>query len=55
VHERLTDIQTDVIGESKRASFLLATTRRQHERLLVELNLRPDIGKLLTFREQEDD
>jgi putative Mg2+ transporter-C (MgtC) family protein len=55
VHERLTDIQTDVIGESKRASFLLATTRRQHERLLLELNGRPDIGKLLTFREQEDD
>jgi hypothetical protein len=55
VHERLTDIQTDVIGESKRASFLLATTRRQHERLLIELNGRPDIGKLLTFREQEDD
>ena len=55
VHERLTDFQTDVIGEWQRVSFPLATTRRQHERLRVELNGRPNIDKLLTFREQEDD
>jgi putative Mg2+ transporter-C (MgtC) family protein len=55
VHERLADIQTDVIGEWQRASFLLATTRRQHERLRIELNGRPNIDRLLTFREQEDD
>jgi len=55
VHERLTDIQTDVIGELQRASFQLATTRRQHERLKTALNGRPNIDKLFTFREQEDD
>jgi putative Mg2+ transporter-C (MgtC) family protein len=55
VHERLADIQTDVIGEWQRVSFLLATTRRQHERLHIELNGRANIDKLLTFREQEDD
>jgi putative Mg2+ transporter-C (MgtC) family protein len=55
VHERLADVQTDAIGELQRASFLLATTRHQHERLQVALNGRPNIDKLFTFREQEDD
>jgi hypothetical protein len=44
-----------VIGELQRASFQLATTRRQHERLKTALNGRPNIDKLFTFREQEDD
>jgi hypothetical protein len=33
----------------------LATTKRQHERLRAELDARPDIDKLLTFRDAEDD
>jgi putative Mg2+ transporter-C (MgtC) family protein len=53
--QRLTDIQTDAIGELHRISFPLAATRRQHERLRAELNARPDIDKLFTFRDPEDD
>jgi putative Mg2+ transporter-C (MgtC) family protein len=55
VSQRFTDIQTDVIGELQRVSFSLATTKRQHERLRAELDARPDIDKLLTFRDPEDD
>jgi putative Mg2+ transporter-C (MgtC) family protein len=53
--QRLTDIETDSIGEVQRVSFPLAATRRQHERLRAELNARPAIDKLLTFRDPEDD
>ncbi|MGD0734993.1 MAG: MgtC/SapB family protein [Terracidiphilus sp.] len=55
VGQRLTDLQTDVIGEIQRVSFPLTTTRRQHERLRVELDARADIDKLLIFRNPEDD
>lgn len=55
VGQRLTDIQTDAIGELQRVSFPLAATKRQHERLRAELNARPDIDKLFTFRDVEDD
>jgi putative Mg2+ transporter-C (MgtC) family protein len=55
VKQRLTDIETSTIGELQRISFPLAATKRQHERLRVELNARPDIDKLLTFRDPEDD
>ena len=53
--QRLTDIQTDAIGELQRVSFPLAATRRQHQRLRAELKARPDIDKLFTFRDPEDD
>ena len=55
VCQRFCDIQTDAIGELQRISFSLATTKRQHERLRAELDARPDIDKLLTFRDPEDD
>ena len=55
VSQRFTHIQTDVIGELQRISFSLAATKRQHERLRAELDSRPDIDKLLTFRDPEDD
>jgi putative Mg2+ transporter-C (MgtC) family protein len=55
VSQRLADIETDVIGESQRISFSLAATKRQHERLRTELRAKPEIGKLLTFRDPEDD
>jgi putative Mg2+ transporter-C (MgtC) family protein len=55
VNQRFTDIQTDVIGELQRVSFSLAATKRQHERLRTELDARPEIDKLLTFRDPEDD
>jgi putative Mg2+ transporter-C (MgtC) family protein len=55
VCQRLTNIETDVIGELQRISFSLAVTKRQHERLRAELRAKPEIGKLLTFRDPEDD
>jgi len=39
----------------QRISFSLATTKRQHARLRAELDSRPDIDRLLTFRDPEDD
>jgi putative Mg2+ transporter-C (MgtC) family protein len=53
--QRLTDIQTDAIGELQRISFPLAATRRQHAHLRADLKARPDIDKLFTFRDPEDD
>jgi putative Mg2+ transporter-C (MgtC) family protein len=53
--QRLTDIQTDAIGELQRVSFPLAATKRQHERVQAELKAKPDIDKLFTFRDPEDD
>jgi putative Mg2+ transporter-C (MgtC) family protein len=53
--QRLSDVQIDSIGEMQRVSFPLATTKRQHERVRAELNARPDIEKLFTFRDAEDD
>jgi putative Mg2+ transporter-C (MgtC) family protein len=55
VGQRLTDFQTDVIGEIQRVSFPLATTTRQHKRLQANLSARAEIDKLLTFRDPEDD
>jgi hypothetical protein len=53
--QRLTDIQADAIGEFERVSFPIAATKRQHERLRADLKARPDIDKLFTFRDLEDD
>jgi len=55
IQQRLTDVQTDAIGDMQRISFALAVSRRQHERLRAELRARADIDKLLTFRDPEDD
>ena len=53
--QRFTDIQTDAIGDLQRISFPLAATRREHERLRAELNAKPEIDQLFTFRDPEDD
>jgi putative Mg2+ transporter-C (MgtC) family protein len=53
--QRLTDVQTDAIGELQRVSFSIEATKRQHERLHADLNARPNIDKLFTFRDPEDD
>jgi putative Mg2+ transporter-C (MgtC) family protein len=55
IGQRLTDIQIDPIGEIQRVSFPLAATKRQHERLCAELQAKPDIETLFTFRDPEDD
>jgi putative Mg2+ transporter-C (MgtC) family protein len=53
--QRLTDIQTDAIGELQRVSFPIAATKRQHERLRAEITAGPGIEKLFMFRDPEDD
>ena len=53
--QRLMDVETNSIGELQRISFSLAATKRQHERLHADLNDKPAIDKLLTFRDPEDD
>jgi len=55
VGQRLVDFETSTIGELQRVSFSIAVTTRQHQRLHAELGTRPDITKLLTFRDPEDD
>jgi putative Mg2+ transporter-C (MgtC) family protein len=55
LRQRLMDVETDAIGELQRISFSLAATKRQHERLSADLNAKPAIEKLLTFRDPEDD
>jgi putative Mg2+ transporter-C (MgtC) family protein len=55
IRQRLTDVQSDTIGDLHRLSFSLAATRRQHESLRAELIARPDIDTLMTFRDPEDD
>jgi putative Mg2+ transporter-C (MgtC) family protein len=53
--ERLTDVKHDAIGELERLSFALTTTKKHHEILFGKLQSEPAIGKLLTFRDYEED
>src|SRR5580658_6412809 len=53
--QRLTGIENDAIGELQRISFALTAVRRQHERMNKELIAGPAIGKLLSFRDPEED
>lgn len=53
--ERLTNVERDAIGELQRVSFLLTATKRQHERLGVQLKEEPAIDALHTFRDLEED
>jgi putative Mg2+ transporter-C (MgtC) family protein len=53
--ERLSDIESDTIGDIQRVSFPLTTTKRKHERLNRNLLAEPAIDKLFTFRDPEED
>jgi putative Mg2+ transporter-C (MgtC) family protein len=53
--ERLANVERDVIGELQRVSFLLTATKKQHERLGVQLKEEPAIDALHTFRDLEED
>jgi hypothetical protein len=55
VGQRLTDMETNTIGEIAARQLSARRTKRQHERLHAELSARPDIDKLFTFRDPEDD
>lgn len=52
---RLVELQQQSIGDLRRLSFSVATTRKGHERLLARLNAAPTIDEVLTFRDPEDD
>jgi putative Mg2+ transporter-C (MgtC) family protein len=53
--ERLANVERDAIGELQRVSFLLMATKKQHERLFVQLKEEPAIDALHTFRDLEED
>ena len=53
--ERLSNVERDGIGELQRVSFALTATKKQHERLRVQLGAEPAIETLLTFRDPEED
>ena len=53
--ERLANVERDAIGELQRVSFPLTATKKQHERLGVQLKDEPAIDALYTFRDLEED
>jgi putative Mg2+ transporter-C (MgtC) family protein len=53
--ERLSNVERDTIGELQRVSFALTATKKQHQRLRVQLCAQPAIETLLTFRDPEED
>lgn len=53
--ERLCNIERDAIGELQRVSFGLTATKKQHEKLHGKLLAEPEIDKLLTYRDPEED
>jgi putative Mg2+ transporter-C (MgtC) family protein len=55
VGQRLTDTQTDAIGDLQRVTFSFSGTKRQHNRLCTDIGGRPNIDNLRTFRDPEDD
>lgn len=53
--ERLGSVERDAVGDLQRVSFTLSATKRQHQRLRLQLNAEPAIDTLLTFRDPEED
>jgi putative Mg2+ transporter-C (MgtC) family protein len=53
--ERLGGVERDTIGDIQRVSFALTATKKQHQRLQVQLFAEPAIDALLTFRDPEED
>jgi putative Mg2+ transporter-C (MgtC) family protein len=53
--QRLTDVESDAIGELQRVTFPMTATKKQHERLRGKLLAEPAIGALLTFCDPEED
>src|ERR1019366_9146152 len=53
--ERLTNTDSDVIGDLQRVSFPLFATKKQHEHLHKNLLAEPAIDVLKTFRDPEED
>jgi putative Mg2+ transporter-C (MgtC) family protein len=55
VNQRLAEVEADAIGDLQRICFPLAATKPQHKRISTDLKSRPEIEKVLTFRDLEDD
>ncbi len=53
--QRLTEFESDAIGEIQRVCFSCAAVNRLHERLQTSLISAPGIDKLFTFRDPEED
>lgn len=54
-NHRLDEIENQPIGQMQRLLFSIAATRKSHLRLEAALNASPEIEKLLTFRDTEDE
>jgi putative Mg2+ transporter-C (MgtC) family protein len=53
--ERLSDVESDSIGEIRRVSFGMTATKKEHQRLYGKLIAEPEIDALFTFRDPEED
>lgn len=53
--ERLSDVESDSIGEIRRVSFGLTATKKEHQRIYGQLLAEPEIDALHTFRDPEED
>lgn len=53
--ERLTDFEKDAIGALQRVCFTLTATKKRHQRIHANLQAKPAIEMLLTFRDPEED
>jgi putative Mg2+ transporter-C (MgtC) family protein len=53
--QRLTDVESDAIGELQRVCFSFTAVKRLHERMQTALISAPGIDKLFTFRDPEED
>ena len=53
--ERLTGYESDAIGDLQRISFIITTTKKEHERLRGALLAEPAINALYNFRDPEED
>jgi putative Mg2+ transporter-C (MgtC) family protein len=54
-HQRLGNVDRDLIGTVQRVSFSHCATKRKHESLRLRLLAEPDIQVLKTFRDPEED
>jgi hypothetical protein len=54
-NHRLDQIENHPIEELQRLLFSVTATRRCHLRLQATLNTSPEIEKILTFRDTEDE
>jgi hypothetical protein len=52
---RLDEIENQPVGHMQRLLFSISATRRSHQRLEAAISTSPEIEKVLTFRDTEDE